>query len=524
MKHPKVTVVFQPAGATPADAKTAANQQVFIDLTPGTMTAAQTNALGVLVTPAPGNKQIELDDSRTYQVVLTATKGGAAPPASSGAKVSVSAGKLIVPPQIAIKVTGITAPLACSLTVGTNKTSVTTTPGGWVTSNDTSSGVVTLSSATKLIKVKGAADPAVTLTFPAKITRGDNVKFTVNPPATLVDFKVTEWVYVASHSNPGAKTAATATIKRPATETTATFNQFWEGIMCASGSLSAHFVCGASLRTSGSSAVAAEVTASAPLIQAADISVEARAWTTDLVKNAEAPLNKAIASAHDTGEHKWNMSDPLLTPKTVASGPNRGATFAESATVKFTSSPFINANLTNAASAFSLAQGSAHLTTPRVATIPAKFCGPGTNGGITVTDQPGLIAHFSLTGAFTFLDGITHAQLLAGTKRHEYDHPKEMSHKGNCLKALRALEPRTFIEPHVGLPGGAPVNLTNLFKARTDAVFSVAPTHNIVDESDTKTAGAIRFTKGASIPVINADTGGTVIGTVWNPATNQPLP
>ena len=65
MKHPKVTVVFQPAGATPADAKTAANQQVFIDLTPGTMTAAQTNALGVLVTPAPGNKQIELDDSRT---------------------------------------------------------------------------------------------------------------------------------------------------------------------------------------------------------------------------------------------------------------------------------------------------------------------------------------------------------------------------------------------------------------------------------------------------------------------------
>ena len=55
MKHPKVTIVFQPAGATPADAQNAVNQGVFIDLTAGTMTAAQTNAQGVLVSSAPGN-------------------------------------------------------------------------------------------------------------------------------------------------------------------------------------------------------------------------------------------------------------------------------------------------------------------------------------------------------------------------------------------------------------------------------------------------------------------------------------
>jgi hypothetical protein len=43
MIHARVTVVFQPAGGTPADAVPAANQQVFIDLTPGTMSSARAN-------------------------------------------------------------------------------------------------------------------------------------------------------------------------------------------------------------------------------------------------------------------------------------------------------------------------------------------------------------------------------------------------------------------------------------------------------------------------------------------------
>jgi hypothetical protein len=529
MKHPKVTIVFQPAGGTPADAQNAANQGVFIDLTPGTMTAAQTNAQGVLVSSAPGNKQIELDDSRSYQVVVSATKGGPAPTAASGTKLTVSSGKIVLQPHIAIKITGITASLACSLTIGAKTTNVTSTASGWVTANDQSTGVVTLSSATKLLKVKGAADPAVTLTKPTTITRGDTVKFTVNPPTGAVDFKVTSWSYVASHTNPGSTTSVTATIKRLATETAATFHQFWEGVMCASGSLNVHFVTGVSLRTAGATAVAAEVAASDPLTHAADISVENRDWKTKLVEKTEESVVKPINSAKDTGQHKWGLSDRLVTAKTLLSGPNKGASFAESSTLTFTSGPGINSLLTNASSAFSLAQGEAYLTSP-VRTnkrIPSGFYSVGAGGAITITDMPGFQAHFSIPpgGSFSFTAlCVPQPDLLAGTRRHEFDHPQQKSHKGNCLKALRALEPRVFLEAQVGLPGGATVNHTTLFTNRSKAVLDVGPTHKIVDEAATKTAGTVQFVTGDSIPMINADANGAIQGSIWNPATNSELP
>jgi hypothetical protein len=526
MKHPKVTIVFQPAGATPADAQNAVNQGVFIDLTAGTMTAAQTNAQGVLVSSAPGNKQIELDDSRSYQIVVSATKGGPAPTATSGTKVTVSAGKIILQPHIAIKITGITAALACSLTIGAKTTNVTSTTSGWVTSNDQSTGVVTLSSATKLLKAKGATDPAVTLTKPTTITRGDTVKFTVNPPTGAVDFKVTSWSYVATHTNPGSTTAVTATIKRLATETPATFHQFWEGLMCASGALTVHFVTGVSLRTAGATAVAAEVVASDPLTHAADITVKNRDWKTTLIEKPEAALTKPINSAHDTGQHGWGLSDRLVTAKTILSGPNKGASFAESATLTFTSSPAINSLLTNASSAFSLAQGEAYLLSPVRPTklIPSGFYSVGTGGAITITDMPGFLAHFSITGAFRFTARcVPQPELLAGTRRHEFDHPKQKSHKGNCLKALRALEPRVFIEVQVGLPGGSTVNHTTLFNDRSKAVVDVGPIHTIVDEAATKAAGAVKLVTGDSIPMINADANGAILGSIWNPTTNAEL-
>ena len=52
MTVPQVTIVFQPSTGTAADAIPAANQQVSIDVTVGTMTAGQTNAAGLLVDTA----------------------------------------------------------------------------------------------------------------------------------------------------------------------------------------------------------------------------------------------------------------------------------------------------------------------------------------------------------------------------------------------------------------------------------------------------------------------------------------
>jgi hypothetical protein len=62
MIHNRVTVVFRPAGGSAADAINAANQQVFIDLMPGTMTVTRTNASGLLVSAS--GTAVRMDDSR----------------------------------------------------------------------------------------------------------------------------------------------------------------------------------------------------------------------------------------------------------------------------------------------------------------------------------------------------------------------------------------------------------------------------------------------------------------------------
>jgi hypothetical protein len=75
MIHAGVTVVFQPAGGTPADAVPAASQQVFIDLTAGTMSSARTNATGLLVNGMAGTA-VPLDDARDYSVLVLPTSPG----------------------------------------------------------------------------------------------------------------------------------------------------------------------------------------------------------------------------------------------------------------------------------------------------------------------------------------------------------------------------------------------------------------------------------------------------------------
>jgi hypothetical protein len=144
MIHPRVTIAYQPAGATPADSIPAANQFVFIDVTAGTMTAAQTDRTGLLVGSGAGGGAIPLDDSRTYQMVISAARIVPPPQAASGVTVRVAAGRITVPPHIAVRVLDASgtaaAGLACALALGATRTNVTTSTNGWIISNDRSSG------------------------------------------------------------------------------------------------------------------------------------------------------------------------------------------------------------------------------------------------------------------------------------------------------------------------------------------------------------------------------------------------
>jgi hypothetical protein len=116
---------------------------------------------------------------------------------------------------------------------------------------------------------------------------------------------------------------------------------------------------------------------------------------------------------------------------------------------------------------------------------------------------------------------IDQTRLLAGTQRHEYKDP-DKSHKQNCLKARRALDPIKFAEALVQLPGKT-INFLNLVNARATAVINAAPTHDVVDETETRKAGALKFKSGEKILGVNSDNTGTVIGPVWNPTANAEL-
>jgi len=263
MIHPRVTVVFQPAGGASADAVPAANQQVFLDITPGKMTAARTNAAGLLVTGTGPGKPVPMDDSRTYSVVVLPTAPALPPPSASGATLRVSGGTLTVTPHISIRLTGTgSGVLACTLTIGTATSSVTSSRTGFIWSNDRTAGAVTLKSDTKMLIASGSTAPAVSITRPAgNITRGDTKRFTVTAPAGVTGVHVTRWRYVLSHTNPGSAAALTATIDRPATEDAANADSFWEGAMCASGNLSINFVAPATVRIAGDTSVAATILA-----------------------------------------------------------------------------------------------------------------------------------------------------------------------------------------------------------------------------------------------------------------------
>jgi hypothetical protein len=533
MIHPRVTVVFQPAGGASADAVPAANQQVFLDITPGKMTAARTNAAGLLVTGTGPGKPVPMDDSRTYSVVVLPTAPALPPPSASGATLRVSGGTLTVTPHISIRLTGTgSGVLACTLTIGTATSSVTSSRTGFIWSNDRTAGAVTLKSDTKMLIASGSTAPAVSITRPAgNITRGDTKRFTVTAPAGVTGVHVTRWRYVLSHTNPGSAAALTATIDRPATEDAANADSFWEGVMCASGNLSISFVAPATVRIAGGTSVAATVSVSDPATATLDVTVAPRGWTTPLAENAEGTFTRAIGTFHDLGEHSWapaNASVPI-TPSTISKGPNNGCRFVASVTgLGLVSSPRINADLLNATSTFATAQGTARLLAPpslRGRVIPKQFYSTNAAGVVSITNPAGLLAHLGLTTdpgiSFLPTECVSTADLLHHTREHEHTHRSGLSHKTNCKKALRALEPAVFIEAFVDAPGGA-INFDDAFGNRFQEVLNAGVNHTIVDEVATKTAGALRFVAGQSIPNVNLDSGGNS-RPVWNPASNSPL-
>src|SRR5262245_28628385 len=144
-----VNVMFQPTGASSADAVAAANQHVYIDLTAGTMSYCRTNASGRLV-GANGMSPVSLDDTRSYQVMVSSSALGSPPASTSGTSARVTGGRLTVVPQIGIKVVNdagaAVSRLACTLEVGGASSSVTTSTGGWVISNNQATGAVVLKS------------------------------------------------------------------------------------------------------------------------------------------------------------------------------------------------------------------------------------------------------------------------------------------------------------------------------------------------------------------------------------------
>jgi len=192
----------------------------------------------------------------------------------------------------------------------------------------------------------------------------------------------------------------------------------------------------------------------------------------------------------------------------------------------FTSDPQLNAAVVNLSSAFQTAQGSVRATAPpavrgRIVTPPLITVAGAT---VTVNNAAGVVTSLGLTPAQAPLVRLTPcisaAELLAGTRTHE--HLGRISHKQNCLRALRALDPKHFMESFVHVPGAPAVNFQPLMQARVTEVFNARATHNEVDESATRTAGALRFVTGSQIPVVNLSSTGSVLA-VWNPTTNAPL-
>jgi len=472
--------------------------------------------------------------ARPGPIGLLATDAGDALQAQQGAPGSS--------PQIAVKVTSDgTAPIAglkCIVTVGssTPKT-ITTDNHGFIFSSDQTAGAVTIEAPSKLIKLSSNATPTATLAVsPKPPVRGSAATITITPPAGAIGFKVTEWSYKISHTNPGGSSASTGTVTRPASENASTFDQQWQGTMSSSGKAVAKFVVGETVRASGNGAVNVTVTVLDPAETSLDITVNSRSgFGAGLKENPERTITQAIGGkAEKLGEHKWDLGQAgwkFTASQAIASGPNNGCVFVASFTGTFSSTPGINSDLTNATTKFSLAQDKAYLTDINgnrlnpAKVIPRNLYDVGKQGAITIKDKPAFDAALNIQPGDTFHNTnhcITQAALLAGTRRHEAGDP-DRSHKANCLRALRALDPGVFAEALVRLPG-ANLDFQQTIDARVQTVRdTAASTHSVVDEAKSKSSQSLVFVAGKSIPEVNMDANDQLIGPAWDPAANAEL-
>jgi hypothetical protein len=298
--------------------------------------------------------------------------------------------------------------------------------------------------------------------------------------------------------------------------------------MCASGKAIAKFIVGETVRVSGDAAVDTTVTVLDPVGASLDITVSSGSgFDAGLTENQEQTIIQAInGQAERLGQHKWSLGQAgwKFTPsREITSGPNKGCKFVASFTGTFSSTPGINSDLANATSKFSLAQNGTKLNPVKV--IPRNLYDVGKQGAITIKDKKAFDVAFNLQAGDTFKNTghcITQTALLAGTRRHESGDP-DRSHKANCLKALRALDPGVFAEALVQLPDEN-LDFKKTIDGRVTIVVDTASaTHQVVDEAKSKSSQNLVFVAGKNIPDVNMDANDQPIGPAWDPAANAQL-
>jgi hypothetical protein len=549
-----VIVLFQPPNST--EEIPAANQKVYIDLDadkPDVMTQLQTDSAGrIRRGPGTSATPVWLDPSRTFHVVVSAKDLATAPSPAQGVAVQVKSGKIVTAPHIAVKITtdGTTpiGGLACILSVAANEAKIASSAQGFVVSADRSPGAVTIKAAAKLIKFPAdrtsIAELDITPSPPDPLVRGSKARIfvsTVNQVPGTIGFKATEWSYDISHKNPGSSSSSTATIKRSAKEDPASFDKDWEGILCASGTARMKFVTGRTMRDSGDAAVNTTVTALDPVEAKLEITVSSRSsFQATLLEENEQSLTRAINGRFENlGQHDWNFRPPkkgsaldLVPP--IGTGPNRGCRFISAFGGTFVSTPRINTQLTDANSKFSQTQDKAYLTMVNNKVLnPAKVIprnlydivpsGAGESGtNIKIPDKAAMLTAlgFPADASLKFTGHCaTQAAILSSTRQHEFG-DAERSHKANCLKALRALDPWGVAEALVLLPGQSLNDLSTLIMKRIKLVLKAANSddppqgidHKVIDEAATRKAQDLVFAAGEQVP--------DIIGPVWDPTVN----
>lgn len=526
-----VQLYFRPS-TDPAELVPAVDQHVYLDGQVDRMEHFRTDATGKIVEASGGRSHaVQLDERRTYHVVVSPTALAPAPAVSGGAAVQVVAGRIAVAPHIAIRITrdGVAgaAALACTLVVGSNRTPLRTSGTGWLVSNDRSSGAVSVISEAAVLSSAATATAPTLAVDPAAPVRGATASIRLQPPAGGGGVKVVRWQYEIAHTNPG-KAESRVTVIRPGTESPTIFDSEWRGALCASGVARVRCTLGVQVRADGAAPVQTSLRALALLEATLTVTVQARTgptWQAGVQQDPEQAMQRAINTFHDLGEHSFAPArgGRIGTSAPITIGPNRGCVYLESITAGFVSTPRINTDLTNASSNFSRAQDKAYLTSPApIRVIPRNLYNIGLQGALQIPDENAFRQWVGQNVATTFTGHcITQADLLTGTRRHEHQDPQR-SHRANCLKALRALEPAKFAEALVRVPG-ASLDFGTEVQARITAILSVGREHYVVDEDATRSANAIRQVGGEHIPDCNADANGTTIAPVWNPTAHRQL-